>query len=240
MSTVVPVMRPFIQMLWAAVTSQPAGKEKTFKNGRWISRARIQTPLTWLKAFSKLRLTSLPRLFLAAEPLYSPTVAFDASTTGGGAWLLCDGTAENPERYLAVTWTADDEKLLGTLRGDPASQAIWEAYAMVLALATWMPFLPKGRCKLELRGDAQGVLQSVLARRAKCPQINKIIAETQLILGSTMYDLYAAHVWSEHNDVADCLSRLDEGAQVPDECAKATRDEVIRPVWAFLGSPYVD
>ena len=110
---------------------------------------------------------------------------------------------------------------------------------MVLALATWISFFPVGRCKLQLRGDAQGVLQSVLARRAKCPQINMIIAETQLILGSTMYDLYAAHVWSEHNDVADGLSRLYEGAKVPDECAEAICDDVARPVWAFLGSSNV-
>ena len=152
---------------------------------------------------------------------------------------MCGDSAVLRERYLTATWTSEDEKLLDARCGDPASQAIWEAYAMVLALATWAPYLPNGRCKLQLRGDAQGVLQSVLARRAKCPQINKIIAETQLILGATMYDLYAAHVWSEHNDVADSLSRLNEGATVPDECAEAICDVVAPPVWAFLGSSTV-
>ena len=150
--------------------------------------------------------------------------------------MLGDATVIRPDRYVTMTWTSADEKLLAAQRGDPASQAIWEAYAMLLALIVWVPHLPQGRCKLQLRGDAQGVLQSVLVRRAKCPQINKIIAETQLALGATMYDLYAAHVWSEHNEVADCLSRLNEGAEVPDVCAGAICDEVVRPTWAFLGN----
>ena len=120
-STVVPVMRPFVQMLWAAATSQPSGREKTFKHGKWVSRARIRTALVWLKAFAALRLTTLPRQFLAAEPLHSPTVGFDASTTGGGAWFIGGGTSSLPERYITVEWTREDEKLLGALRGDPAS-----------------------------------------------------------------------------------------------------------------------
>ena len=145
-------------------------------------------------------------------------------------------SSSNPERYMSVTWTTDDEHLLKATRGDPASQAIWEAYAMLLAIITWIPHFPLGRCKLQLRGDALGVLQAVLARRAKCPQINRIIAETQLALGSTMYDLFASHIWSEHNDIADDLSRLNEGASVPDKCAEAVCDEVHRPTWTFLTS----
>ena len=46
-----------------------------------------------------------------------------------------------------------------------------------------------------------------------------MIAEMQFILGHTFYNAYAAHVWSGKNELADKLSRLGEGASVPDECS---------------------
>ena len=88
---------------------------------------------------------------------------------------------------------------------------------------------------LELRGDAQGVLQAVLARRARCPSVNLIVAEIQLVLGASMFDMFAAQVWSEDNDVADALSRLAEGAVMPLACRTAQAWPAARNVWRFIG-----
>ena len=79
-----------------------------------------------------------------------------------------------------------------------------------------------------------GVLQAVLARRARCPAVNAIIAEIQLLLGRSMFDLSAAHVWSEQNETADALSRLAEGAKVPRECRTSEQWTAKRRQWRFV------
>ena len=139
------------------------------------------------------------------------------------------------EHFLHVAWNAEDMMALDARTGDPASQAIWEAFALLLAVATWRPLLEVVQGTLELRGDAQGVLQAVLSRRARCPTINLIIAEMQLVLGASMLDMFASHVWSEENEVADALSRLAEGAAMPEDCATAKKWEAVRLCWRFVG-----
>ena len=107
---------------------------------------------------------------------------------------------------------------------------------MLIAISTWASSMPLVRTSLNLRGDALGVLQVVMARRAKSPVINKIIAEIQLLLGGTMFDLYLADVWSEKNEVADKLSRVPQGEEVP-ECCTGEPSPAIRRQWKFLQSP---
>ena len=108
---------------------------------------------------------------------------------------------------------------------------------LLIAVSTWGELLAEARCTLELRGDALGVLQAVLSRRARCPAVNSIIAEVQLLLGKSMFDLFAAHVWSEENEVADALSRLSEGALFPQECSAAKKCPAKRRTWRFVRKP---
>ena len=144
--------------------------------------ARIRLALNWLKAASDARLTTMPRHFLVAPLEHGHLICFDARPSWGGAWLQLDRNLgeEKHEYYMHVTWNSRDEKRLSAKRGDPASQAIWEAFMMLLALSTWVGMLPAGRVAIEFRGDAKGVLQSVMARRAKSLVLNLIIAEAQL------------------------------------------------------------
>ena len=80
------------------------------------------------------------------------------------------------------------------------------------------------------------VLQAVVTRKAKSPHLNLVILEIQLELGATMYDLTAAHFWSEENEIADALSRLPEGVAIPAALAKAERTpSTRRRKWRFLG-----
>ena len=162
-----------------------------------------------------------------------PVVGFDASTTGGGAWLL---PQVGKCLYLFTRWTSLDEELLNVRVGDPAAQAIWEAFSLLIAINTWKHVLAQRSGTLELRGDAEGVLKAVLQRRAKAPVVNLIVAEMQLVLGQTMFDMFAAHVWSEENVVADLLSRQAEGAPFPDQLLSAAKWNAKRGPWALLGS----
>ena len=198
-----------------------------------VSRARVKRPLEWIKEFAKRSLVSLPRHFPVQRGGTGPVLGFDASTTGGGAWLAFSNN-ERPSHFLVADWTSSDEVLLRAKRGDPASQAVWETYALLLAVDAWSEKLAVRTGTLELRGDAQGILAAVLRRRARSPIINIMIAEIQLCLGKSMFDVYGSHVWSEDNELADNLSRLGEGAKMPKEFDRVPATKVVKHPWRFL------
>ena len=72
-------------------------------------------------------------------------------------------------------------------------------------------------------------------RRAREPRLNQIVAEIQLYLGEGIHDVSAVHFWSEDNAVCDALSRLGEGAALPQELRNAVHDPPRLPVhWRLL------
>ena len=85
------------------------------------------------------------------------------------------------------------------------------------------------------RGDAKGILQSIVKRRAKSPPINEIVAEIQLMLGHSAQELSAVHWWSEYNALADTLSRMQPGTKPPQELNGCQRDDALRRNWLVLG-----
>lgn len=105
---------------------------------------------------------------------------------------------------------------------------------LLLAISTWQQTLIDVPGAMHVIGDAEGVLRAVLARRAKAPTINKLVMEIQLVLGPSMQGLYATHIWSEDNEIADQLSRRAEGADLPASCASASAVAVVRPSFRFL------
>ena len=106
---------------------------------------------------------------------------------------------------------------------------------LLVAVHNWKELLVKAHGKLYIHGDAKGVLQAVVRRQAKNPDMNLIVMEIQLELGMTMFDVTAAHFWSEENDVCDSLSRVHEGKMVPNEVANAETWEACRKAWTFVG-----
>ena len=112
---------------------------------------------------------------------------------------------------------------------------MWETYALLLAVHSWTSILSRRFGTLELRGDAQGILQAVLKRRARSPIINLLVAEIQLCLAASMFDIFGAHVWSEDNGWADDLSRLEEGATLPIIFENTNRTNIYKKgKWKFL------
>ena len=110
-------------------------------------------------------------------------------------------------QYWSANWSDADRRAIEADQEDPKDQACWEAFALLLALNTWKELVEDPRASLALRGDAQGVLQDVIAGRAKSPRLNRIIAEMQLVLAPRARDLWAIHWWSERNIMCDNLSR---------------------------------
>ena len=82
-----PQLKPFVRMLWAALASTSIGPDKV-----WVKQVRL--PLTWLEAFFAMTHGPLTRVTYADPPGTVPVIMFDASTIGGGALLWVVKTAE--------------------------------------------------------------------------------------------------------------------------------------------------
>eukprot|EP00959_Pyramimonas_sp_CCMP1952_P101518 2123772-Pyramimonas_sp.AAC.1 len=70
-------------MLWAAACARPRGRE----SAKGIARARISVALRWMRALLDDSVLAVPRMFWVGDLGEGPTIAFDASLTGGGAYL---------------------------------------------------------------------------------------------------------------------------------------------------------
>ena len=112
-------------------------------------------------------------------------------------------------------WSDFDHSAVGAAPLDPAFQAAWEAYGLLVAVFTWREDLAGDQGPLTLHGDAQGVLQVVIAHRAKNALLDKIVAEIERVLGATSHCWTAVHFWCEENAVCDALSRAEVGAELP-------------------------
>ena len=142
-----------------------------------------------------------------------------------------DGEREVVVGYIRTSWSNDDMVALNANTTEPAHQATWEAYMLLIALCTWTGYLTEGRA-LRIRGDAQGVLQGVIKGQAKSTSINLLIAEMQLVLAPVNYDLTAMHWWSDHNSVCDDLSRPER--PLPTILHRVSEDKAYRRQWHFL------
>ena len=143
------------------------------------------------------RYADAPRRFLKSPPLSGPRITFDASLSGGGAFLEVpnqDGSL-SIHSYFGITWTRADHRRLRVASKGPGAQPRWEAFALYLSVVHWFPQLKYHLGQLVFRGDAQGVLQSIVYRRARDAHLNCIVAEISLWLSGTMHDVVAAHWW---------------------------------------------
>ena len=86
-----------------------------------------------------------------------------------------------------------DRVLLGVATDTPAAQPVWETYALLLAVRAWQPIIAGSSGPLALRGDAKGILQAVVQRRARNALVNAMVAEISLVLGHGFQDLAASH-----------------------------------------------
>ena len=107
---------------------------------------------------------------------------------------------------------------------------------LFLALQTWIGIVTEVDAAFHVRGDADGVLTAVLAKRAKAPRVNLVVSEINLVLAVSQHELSAEHIYSEHNTVADALSRLSEGEPLPDVCRHAVEDDIVHRCTKFVGA----
>ena len=107
---------------------------------------------------------------------------------------------------------------------------------MLLALKQWLGQELHGI--VSIVGDAEGVLGALTRLRSPDPVINAIAMELALWLAPRGLAVEGLHIWGEENAAADQLSRLSQGAALP-QCLLGVGRDNMAPrspeVWTFLG-----
>ena len=137
---------------------------------------------------------------------------FDASPLGGGCLL------KNPdgviERYFAVVWDGSEAVHLGVRIGEPAFQTFWEFCTLLLSLVVWGKHFRQNT--VVIYGDNTAALANALNLKGRgiLLHVAREIAWRQARRG---WKFETAHLPSEHNSIADALSRITDpkGKQWP-------------------------
>ena len=222
-------LKAFLAPLWATSAGRGQPKEgSTSRTPRHLIHVkRIRPTLVWLKAFFTSEPQCIIRKFHVNDEEAVPlSVATDASTMGMGGILL-DSTSGKPIQYFSTPITAEDEKILGTQRGQSKGMPIWESLALLIALRTWS--LPGERLRISITGDSLGVLQAMVKQASNNPMVNRVIQEVALDLACERYSIGSVtHIKSAANYLPDKLSRMHdaEATNLPAELSQVPRRQV--------------
>ena len=219
MAGLMPQLNAFTRMVWAALH---VNAEFT------VPVKQVQKPLRWFAALADMSFGPLERN-CRRRANHTVLITFDGSLSGGGATLQAgirsfSGAHREPMiAYWAGSWTDEDLNMLQIKRGDPAGQARLEAFTLLHSVNAWRKILSTATGSLAVMGDALGVLHDARKFRAKDAVLNSIMAELALIIAPMGHDLRAVHLWTQRNETCDALSRLSDGAKIPEVLIMARR-----------------
>lgn len=106
--------------------------------------------------------------------------------------------------------------------GDPAWQAEWELFAILIAVDTWLPHL-RGQAAFLLQADATAALYAAARLAGRTAAMNAIAVEIAIRLESAQVCLSPEHLRGALNFECDALSRLAQGAAVPERLLHVSR-----------------
>ena len=160
-------------------------------------------------------------------------VRTDASPLGFGAILFQDGRTL---AWMAEAWTQEDCNVLKATVGDPAWQAEWELFAVLIAVDTCLPRL-RGQTACLVQTDALAALYNVAKGSCHTTAMNALAAEIALRFESAQIHAVTEHLSGTLNFECDALSRLAQGASIPAALAgtlrSAARPRVASFFWAW-------
>eukprot|EP00435_Cladocopium_sp_Y103_P060710 s216_g22.t1 len=221
---IVPTIRPFVNMLWAAVYGMDAQQERA-KTGASKARARpegavfaktIRTPLQWLAKFLEGQHGGLSRTRLLVDRWARPQwiIRTDASTTGLGGILL--DARNQPVRWLATPIPGWALEALDIATGEPGLMTIYELLALLLSMHVWQHYLRRCRIGVLVQLDNEAAIRIAVKMASPHQKANRIAAEIALLLEEVGAEAISGQHWrNEINVEADALSRLEEGKTVP-------------------------
>ena len=235
---IVPTVRPFVNMIWAAVYSLDDHSKKV-QGGEASGRTRpqgsalanmVKLPLTWFLKFLQGEHGGLKRRRLLRDRWATPqwTVRTDASTTGCGGMLI--DQLGNIVRWYAAAFTPEMLKPLGIPAGEPGRMTAYELLALLVALRTWQPYLRKCRIGVLVQLDSESALRVVSKLASSEPVVNRLAAEISLLIEQGGMEAVEGQHWRNIINIeADALSRLEEGYEVPERLRDLPRDRAPDP-----------
>ncbi|KAF4652032.1 hypothetical protein FOL47_011296 [Perkinsus chesapeaki] len=221
----VPYLRSFVAPLWSRLALADR------RQHRWIRVGELITPLRWIWCFLSESTMSSSRLgpnsYLRAYPITkaqrsSWAICVDASPLGVGGVL----------RYSneVVSWFSDelssfDYDRFDGARGDCRRQAVWEFLAILIAVKLWSRRVPSNAIIL-CESDSVAALGAASSLRSKSAKLNIIAQELALhcAVQGRWYNIEFRHISGTDNQLADCLSRLSDGRELPVELVDVHRD----------------
>ena len=84
-------------------------------------------------------------------------------------------------------------------------------------------------------GDALGMLHGAVRFKSQDPAINVMFMELALLFAPRGATLEAMHFWSEENELADALSRIESDFVIPPSLMQVPRTSWSSPEWRILG-----
>ena len=244
-SGIFPWIRGFNSCLWAAIASHTrehafAAKFSSKKRPMQLFFAlRVQQAIAWIRmllagvvrdrdgeAIRVQRWASVASR--AAELMWC--VRTDASPFGMGGILFKAG---RPVAWFAEEWSQNDLALFHAERGDPAWQADWELFAVLVAIDVWLPRL-RGQAMCLLQTDATAALPDAARLAGRTPAMNAIAAELALRLECAHVQAVPEHLSGTLNFQCDALSRMALGAALPAALAGVPRVSPRSPEASFF------
>ena len=220
-SSLFPVMRPFVQPLWAALHTD--GLHNAPKGMVWTKQ--ICHSLVWLRAFLNGTQGSLCRNYNLDDHFGSGQdvlICTDASTYAMGAVLVLQG---NLMAYMSERITEKESELLHVRLLDSRSQQCFEALVLLVALRLWHRHWINRRVRLTVRSDSVTALILALKLKAKSYGTGVIAREIALDLADSLYfPTLAERLPGTSNWLCDALSRPDEH-EIPGMLQTITRDQ---------------
>ena len=237
-SSVMPMSRPWLAMLWAAVTQQRHPIRQTTRARKGLVFVKqVDHAIRWLYALVKevddRNSSCLKRTFRWRPRAQTILVQTDACPEGMGGFLMIG------KEFVAYWWdevTEADLKLLGAQKGDPSYQTEWEMLAVWISLELFCPLLVGDdfSTQILLRTDNTATIQAAIHHKASSPLMIQLAAEVALqIEAFGLLALFAQHVPGVLNEIADRLSRMGSNPVLPHQLRN------VRQLWPPARTPQV-
>lgn len=227
LSSIIPIARPWLSMLWAALsqalTRVPVKVSTRVRKGL-VFRKQIQHATHCLLALLKARQQGcqlVKKYVIRGPSLPWVVIESDACPTGIGAAMYWGGQVR---WFFSYNFTDGDLAVIGGgAERSPAYQSEFELLAILMCIKVFPPFL-KEKCQLFFRADNVAALQAALEFKAHSPIMALLAGEVALELEHLdLPELQGRHLAGLLNDTADKLSR----GQIPLTCASASRVDVV-------------
>ena len=220
----VPQVRPWVTMLWAAVTTMlsPAPPGTRQRPRGTVFMPMVERPLLWIRSFLRGERGGISRHH-ALRPLKQVQfhVRTDASTTGFGGILLSQEGV--PLRYWHAELPPEVLSALGLPAGEPGHMTAYELLALLFSLIIWRRWLGSKAVATTAQLDNSSALKITAKLTWKEAICNRIAAEIALqVAWAQIYTF--EHYRNTLNVEADALSRIGEGKEVPKRLRQVPRD----------------